>query len=102
MKKLLLGLCLLSTVSFASTVRVTLPYDTVEVISSDYSTGGGDKVVVYLEVLVKLKDGTYAMYTKQTASIGGLFGMGRLTIPDRFIYVIDKTGKVKDKIEVNW
>lgn len=36
MKKLLLGLCLLSTVALSNTVKVTLPYDTLEVVSSEY------------------------------------------------------------------
>lgn len=102
MKKFLLGLFLLGNVAFAETVEIVLPYDTVEVISSDYSTGGGEKMIVYLEVLVKLKDGTYAMYTDTKVSGMGLIGLGRFSIPDKFKYIIDKTGKVRDEIIVRW
>lgn len=96
MKKLLLGLCLLSTVALANTVRVTLPYDTVEVISCDYTID-----IDYLKILVKNKDGNYVMYVKQTEyrrSQGKIFQ----PVPDRFIYTIDKSGTIKNRIEVSW
>lgn len=103
MRKLLLGLFLLgSLATLANTVDVILPYDTARVISSDYSTGGGKKTIVYLEVLVELKDGTYEMYTSSDISVAGFFGMGRWTIPDRFRYIKDKTGNVRNRIIVKW
>lgn len=102
MKKLLLGFLLLSTISFANTVIVTLPYNTEKIISSDYSTGGGDKSIVYLEVLVKLKDGRCVMYIDECLSVSGIFGIGRFTIPNKFEYIIDDTGTIKDDIIVKW
>lgn len=98
MKKLLLGLCLLSTVALANTVRVTLPYDTVEVVSCDYIVD-----IDYLKILVKNKDGNYVMYVKQT-EYRRTKGKRKIfqPIPDRFIYTIDKSGTIKDRIEVSW
>lgn len=96
MKKLLLVLCLLSTVTLANTVRVTLPYDTVEVISCDYTID-----IDYLKILVKNKEGNYIMYVKQTeyrSQVKKIFQ----PVPDKFIYTVDKSGTVKDRIEVSW
>lgn len=98
MKKLLLGLCLLSTVVLANTFRVTLPYDTIEIVSSEY-----DIQIDYLKILVKDREGNYVMYIKRTGyrdrdGVLKIFS----DIPNRIIYSIDKTKTLKDNIEVSW
>ena len=84
------------------TVHITLPCDTVRVVSSDYSSGGGDKPIVYIEVLVEKTDGTYEMYLDSKMSTSGLLGFGRFTMPSSFEYIIDESNTVRDRIVVEW
>lgn len=103
MKKLIALLMLVGSLNcLADTIKVVLPSNTKRVISSDFSSGGGKKTIIYLEVLVELDDGTYAMYLDSTVSAAGLIGYGRYVLPDKFTYTIDTTGKVKNEIKVDW
>lgn len=99
MKKILLigSFIILSLTTLGATVM--LPKDTAEVISCDYSSGGGDKAIVYLEVLVKDNKGNYHMYTDTKTSLSGLIGFGRFTIPKKFDFIISKTLKGEIKVK---
>ncbi len=57
-----------------------------EIISSEYSTGGGDKVIHYVEVDCKTNNGEYIKYIDRIGSIGGFFGLGRFTQPDKIYF----------------
>lgn len=54
--------------------------------SAEYSTGGGDKMIQYLEVLCLFKDSSKAVYIGRIVSLGGMFGLGRITQPDKIIF----------------
>lgn len=58
----------------------------LNILSTEFSTGGGDKIMVILEVFGE-KDGKYVTYLDSSINAGGIFGLGRVTIPTRINYV---------------
>jgi hypothetical protein len=58
-----------------------------EIVSQEYSTGGGDTVVQSVEILCRDKSGRYTGFVAGKGSISGYFKLGRFTMPDRFNYV---------------
>ncbi len=58
-----------------------------EVISSEFSTGGGDKTIMILEVDVRYEDGTTIKYLDQIISSGSMLGMSRLAIPNSIKFI---------------
>ena len=58
----------------------------LNILSTEFSTGGGDKFMVILEVFGE-KDGKYVTYLDSSIHASGIFGLGRLTIPSRINYV---------------
>lgn len=89
MKTLLLLTVLLITANTASAGGTSTAYipKGCTVVSAEYSTGGGDKMVQYLEVLCAFPNATRAVYIDRIASIGGFFGAGRFTQPDKIVFV---------------
>lgn len=83
MKKLLALFILLPSVSLADGL-CKIPKD-CEVISSEFSTGGGNKVSYLMEVDCKTKDG-FVKYVDWQISAGSLFGIGRFTAPDKIVF----------------
>ena len=49
-----------------------------EILSSEYSTGGGDSSWEMYEILCRDADGRYTTFVTSWASIAGFFGMGRI------------------------
>jgi hypothetical protein len=54
-----------------------------EIISSEFSTGGGEKAFLLIEVDIRFKDGKVIKYLDNKVSASGFLGFGRFTIPDR-------------------
>lgn len=90
MKRVFLAIALLCapTTINAKQITVLYPEDTCsEILSQEYSTGGGETMWQYLEVLCKGSDGAYTGLVAEWVSVSGLLGLGRITIPDAFQYV---------------
>lgn len=61
-----------------------------EIVSQEYSTGGGNTGVQMLEILCKDSAGQYRGFVTSWGSLGGAFGLGRVSAVDRFDYVPSK------------
>ncbi|MFP4515140.1 MAG: hypothetical protein ACLFNO_04010 [Parcubacteria group bacterium] len=68
-----------------STIYCYYPESLESIESSEFSTGGGDKMVVLLE-LSGYEKGNYVTYVAQLGSVSGFLGMGRFTTPDKIVY----------------
>lgn len=79
MKQLLLATALVfaGTSAFAKTVYYPEKY-CAEIVSSEYSTGGGDSAFELFEILCKSADGKYTSFITSWTSVAGFFGMGRV------------------------
>lgn len=49
-----------------------------EILSSEYSTGGGDSSWEMFEILCRDADGKYTTFVTSWGSVAGFFGMGRI------------------------
>lgn len=91
MKKTLYIATLLSIFAFpalADSKTVYYPQEACdEILSQEYSTGGGDRIVQYLEILCKDSQGNYTGFVVSWGSVSGMLGLGRFTIPEKFTYV---------------
>ena len=96
MKKLLTAVFLLGAVGAAHAAEVRVPKD-CDVQSAEFSTGGGDKIVRYIEVLCEYPNGRQVIYIDEQASVAGAFGFGRFTMPNKIEIIKDP--KLKDKID---
>jgi hypothetical protein len=87
--------------SFAALIALTLPAqaggrtiatvsypaeDCTEILSQEYSTGGGKSGVHILEILCRDAEGTYTGHVATWGSLSGAFGFGRMGTIDKFIY----------------
>jgi hypothetical protein len=79
MKQLLsltVAMSLLATASFARTIYY--PQEAcAEIMSSEYSTGGGDTAFELFEILCKSADGKYTAFITSWTSAAGFLGFGR-------------------------
>lgn len=79
MKKLLsltAAMSLLATASFARTVYY--PREScAEIVSSEYSTAGGDSSFQLYEIMCKDKEGKYTTFITSWVSASSFFGLGR-------------------------
>ena len=48
-----------------------------EIVSAEYSTGGGDSAIELYEILCKSADGKYTSFVTSWGSAAGLLGWGR-------------------------
>ena len=100
MKKILsvLVLLILTVTVYAAKNNSTIRYpgDVSEIKSAVYSSGGGNTSIIYVKVLCKRDDGSFVLYFATKKSAAGMFGMGRLAIPDKIEFV--KDSKLKDKL----
>lgn len=72
----------------AGTKTVYYPQDACdEIVSQEFSSGGGDTMWHYLEILCRSDDGTYTGFVASWGSVTGALGFGRISMPDRFDYV---------------
>lgn len=85
--------CLISVNAFADTVYI--PQNCKEIKSSTFSTGGGNKAVIYCKIHCKMDDGTDELFLAKKISTSGLFGVGRFTMPDSIKFV--RSSKMKNK-----
>ena len=86
MKKLMLLLLVLVTLASASTI-IEIPNNVKSVQSAEYSSGGGNTAIVYVKIVCELNDGSFIMWNLTKTSASGLFGMGRLSIPEEIRFV---------------
>lgn len=90
MKSLTLAAILIATTStaYAGSKMVYYPEKfCAEIVSQEYSTGGGETAIQYLEILCKSESGAYRGFVDSWGSAAGFLGLGRLAVPDQFIYV---------------
>ena len=82
------GIIALVNTAFASGVMTcNYPSTCKTITSSEYSTGGGDKIVQYMEMDCITKSGQYVKYIDRIGSVGGFFGVGRFTQPNKVIFI---------------
>lgn len=68
----------MGTVVAANGKTINYPRDAcAEIVSSEYSTGGGDTAFELFEILCKSKDGTYTSFITSWTSAAGMLGWGR-------------------------
>ena len=65
--------------------------------NTKFSSGGGDSAFFYMEVFCTYPDGRQVLYLDQKVSIGGIFGIGRVTMPSDIEII--KTDKVINEIK---
>lgn len=58
-----------------------------EIVSSEYSTGGGDSAYQMLEILCKDANGKYTTFVTNWMTAAGFLGIGRVFYVERFDYV---------------
>ena len=70
----------------------------LDIKSTEFSTGGGDKLIIYLEVFGYHKEQEqYVTYIDSKGSVGGMFGLGRFTAPEKIEYIPWDKDKIKLK-----
>ncbi len=89
MKKIILALAI-SFVTFVPLTSIAeniclVPQD-CEIISSEFSTGGGKKSIYIMEVDCKSNDGLITKYLDAEFSAGGFFSLGRITMPRKVVF----------------
>ena len=90
MKKLLTFIFILSLISpcFAGEMICYYPKSCKQIVSTEYSTSGSGKGVIhYLELDCITNKGQYVKYTDKIIKKAGFLGLGRLTIPDKIIFI---------------
>lgn len=74
----------------AGTPKVATVYypkaECAEIVSQEYSTGGGNASLHMLEILCRNDEGSYVGFVASWSSISNVFGLGRFTAVDKFIY----------------
>lgn len=87
MKKLVIAilLCLGIVLSAFTVEYVYYPQNVKEIISAEYSTGGGDSMIIYVEVFCKMDDGTYRIFFAEKITASSFFNMSRLDLPDYIV-----------------
>ena len=72
----------------AGTKTVYYPAEAcAEIVSQEFSSGGGDTMWHYLEILCRDENGVYTGFMASWGSVTGMLGFGRVAMPDRFDYV---------------
>lgn len=79
MNKLLIATVLFFTATAASAKTLYYPEKYCsEILSSEYSTGGGDTAIEMFEILCKDSEGNYRAFVTSWGSAAGYFGFGRV------------------------
>ena len=91
MNKLFLSLSVITTLTATTALseEIIVKYPEKycdQILSQEYSTGGGKNPIQILEILCKDTEGNYRGLVTTMTSISGIFGFGRFTIPSAFIY----------------
>jgi hypothetical protein len=94
MKSILTTAALLVTLVSATTAQAgektwTILYPKehcAEIVSQEYSTGGGKTGIQSVEILCKDAEGNYNGFVGSKVSASGYLGFGRMTMPDRLVY----------------
>lgn len=83
----LFGLLAVPALADTRVARVFYPAEPcAEIVSQEYSTGGGNTSVQYLEILCRDEAGAYTGFVAKWSSAAGMLGLGRFTSIDRFDY----------------
>jgi len=94
MKKLLITLMLL-LIANQATFAVNSCYvhypSNEKIQNTEYSTGGGDNEIIYLELDVIDKNGNWKKYIRKEFSAGGFFGVARYTAPTHIYFIKDNS-----------
>lgn len=79
---------LVSGAALADTKTVYYPESAcAEIVSQEFSSGGGDTMWHYLEILCRNEQGVYTGFVARWGSAAGALGFGRIAVPDQFNYV---------------
>jgi len=89
MKKVwvLILMFLFSGLVFANTIYY--PANVKEIKSVEYSTGGGDSMMIYIKVFCLMKNDTYNLFMVSKGSVAGYLKLSRFTIPKQINFVKD-------------
>lgn len=98
MKKIIFIATLTFISLFSSAIAgvVHIPAGVKEIKSATYSTGGGEKPIVYVKVHCLMNDGREVLFLAGKGSVSGMLGLGRWTLPEKIEFVKDNA--LKDKI----
>jgi len=100
MKKLLAFLMIMVLViSPALAATIYYPANVKEIRYAEYSSGGGDKAVVYVKVLCIMNDDSYKLFIDSAGSVSGFFGVGRFHLPSCIDFKVDSSLKNKIRFE---
>ena len=78
MKTIVLSALLVTAASVAEARTVYYPQNAcAEIVSAEYSTGGGDTAYELYEILCKDANGKYTSFVTSWVSVSGMFGLGR-------------------------
>ena len=66
-----------------------------QIVSQEYSTGGGDTMWQYVEILCEDSEGNYTGFVAKWGSGAGMLGLGRLAMVDKFVYKPYSGSKLK-------
>ena len=81
----------------ASSWTCTQPPACKQIVSSEYSTGGGDKTFQMMEIGCRTSNGGYVIYTDSVATVSGFFGMGRIGAVNKIKFVPGKKDDMQCK-----
>lgn len=57
-----------------------------EIISSEFSTGGGKRALYVMELDCRQKDGSMVKYIDVEFSAAGMLNMGRISVPRKIVF----------------
>lgn len=84
MNKFIVATLFSSVVTSASAKDILYPREAcAEIVSSEYSTGGGDSAFEMFEILCKSDDGSYTTFVTSWTSVSGFLGLGRVAYESR-------------------
>ena len=86
MKKLFVILMILFTVSAIADITIEIPKD-CSIQGTEYSTGGGKKIINYVEIDCLYPNGQYIKHIVNWWKFSGFLGLGRLTMPSQIDFV---------------
>jgi hypothetical protein len=58
-----------------------------EILGFEFSSGNGDTSINQVDILCRDAEGKYTGYVGSWTNVAGIFGLGRVSTPDRFEFV---------------
>jgi len=87
MNKLILSTVLAASIAAPVSAKTVLypKEQCAEILSSEYSTAGGDSAINMFEILCKDAYGNYSVFVTSWGSLSGIFGLGRVAFDEVII-----------------